>query len=210
MRTGMRLGEIGARKSQSSSDKRPALDRAKAEADSPKFPSKWLLKTMSNAKKIQLIALFSGFPALVSRSREDTEISIASYLQVLSGFDDEIVASACLALRKKPAQFAPSAGEVYTECEKRQLQARKAVEWERLGRPVVRFQLPPPSRRDWTEAQLADPNCIINGLWEPYVTRPAINGMLAEYGYLTPAEAARAKEMQDKPKPRPRYSEAAE
>ena len=165
---------------------------------------------MSNAKKIQRIALFSGFPALVSRSREDTEISIASYLQVLSGFDDEIVASACLSLRKKPAQFAPSAGEVFAECEKRQLQARKAEEWERLGRPVVKFQLPPPSRQDWTEAQLGDPGCIVNGPDRPYVMRPAINGMLAEWGYLTPAEAARAKEMQAKPKPRPRYSEAAE
>ena len=47
-----------------------------------------------------------------------------------------------------------------------------------------------PSKNGWTDEQLSDPNRIINepGML-PYTMRPAVNGMLAEYGYLTRVEA---------------------
>jgi hypothetical protein len=46
------------------------------------------------------------------------------------------------------------------------------------------------STNGWSDEQLADPNRIINepGML-PYTMRPAINGMLREYGFLTRAEA---------------------
>jgi hypothetical protein len=53
-----------------------------------------------------------------------------------------------------------------------------------------KFSLGEASTNGWSDEQLADPNCIVNRPGKlPYTMRPAINGMLREYGFLTRAEA---------------------
>jgi hypothetical protein len=58
------------------------------------------------------------------------------------------------------------------------------------GMANFKFSLGEASTNGWSDEQLADPNRIINepGML-PYTMRPAINGMLREYGFLTRAEA---------------------
>ena len=125
-------------------------------------------------------------------------------METLQQFSSLIISSACKSFCKKPGQFPPSVGELFTECEKRDISARKAQEWERLGRPVVHFSLPAPNRSEFTLAELADWEFIVNRPGKlPYVLRVDGDGRAlkvpfgyngasqeASYGYLTTKEAA--------------------
>jgi hypothetical protein len=132
-------------------------------------------------------------------------ISVASYLRVLSSFPDKIIEDSTVYFCKKKSAFPPSAGELFAECETRQIASRKAQEWERLGRPVVRNRmLPAANKSDFTLAELADWECIVNRPGKlPYVMRVDKNGQALKvpfgyngagqeacYGYLTTKEAA--------------------
>jgi hypothetical protein len=114
-----------------------------------------------------------------------------------------------MAFRKKPLAFPPSTGELFAECDKRSIAARKAQEWARLGRPVVKFRaLPAPNKSDFTLAELADWECIVNRPKQlPYVMRVDEHGnplkiptgyngagQLVSYGYLTTKEARQGRE----------------
>lgn len=132
---------------------------------------------------------------------------MASYLQVLNGFDVEIIKESCLSFRKKSSPFPPSSGELFVECEKRAAMKRKAEDWAAIGAPVVdfsRYRLPTP-KREYTLAQLADWELVINSdnrlPGEKYHMRVDEHGtplkipagypgagQSVEYGYLTPAE----------------------
>ena len=174
-------------------------------------------------KQQSILKLFACFPSMATAGETQVAAMLAAYLETLSNFSSEIVAGACSALRKKSNPFPSSSGEIFTECEKRQLSARKAAEWERLGRPVVKFPtLAPPSKHDWTLAELANWECVVNGNGGPYTMRVGENGSAlkipptypgaghpAEYGYLTPREAENARELKAR-QVAPAYRRAAE
>src|ERR1019366_7783068 len=109
---------------------------------------------MSNETKSQLILeMFASFPSFLANETE-MAVSVTSYLRVLSGFPDEIVKSATIHFCKKKSPFPPSTGELFSECESRQIAARRAGEWERLGRPTVKFRMMPAANKsEFTLAQ---------------------------------------------------------
>jgi hypothetical protein len=140
----------------------------------------------NNSKAAHVMAMFSGFPSMASKPRADMEMSVASFLQVLSGFDAEIVGAACMAFRKRGVQFPPSSGELFEECELRQRAARRKAEWDNAGRPKVgQSYLSPPQAHGYTPAELVDENVIVNHVGQPYIMRPG-----HDYGYMTRAEMA--------------------
>ena len=60
--------------------------------------------------------------------------------------------------------------------------------------------LGPCNPHGFTYEELCDPDCIVNAVGRvPYTMRPAVNGMLSEYGYLTPREIrlGRGKDIDD-------------
>jgi hypothetical protein len=163
----------------------------------------------SEAKKRLILEMFSSYPSF-SLNQEQTAISTSSYLQVLSGFEPNIVEATCLVFRKKSAPFPPSAGELFAECERQAVAAQKRADFDLIGRRQPKFtQLAPRSRHGWTAEQLADWELIVNGQDNPY-SRQSIYVMRADengaklripvgypgagqevaYGYLTPKEAA--------------------
>ena len=131
-------------------------------------------------------------------------MSAASYLALLSDFDEETVQSGCLHFRKLDNPFPPSSGELFKMCEQIDLAKKRRDEWNLRGRPVVQFErhrLSPPDKHGFTPEELADWNVIVNGKWNPYVMRTDTNGNVLKipqpyngtgqpvyYGYLTPAE----------------------
>ena len=115
---------------------------------------------------------------------------LASLLEVLRDFPDEIVERACLSFRRKPTAFAPSSGELFEACDRLQREARKQAEFDAIGRKPLtlednRFN---PIRQHYTDDQLADLNLLINHTshlpGHRYYVRPGRG-----YGYLTPAES---------------------
>jgi hypothetical protein len=133
------------------------------------------------------------------------------------------VSAACDVFRKRPSAFPPSSGELYAECDKLNQAEKKRQEWKQLGAPSVKFnRLTPPSKRGWTDAELADWSVVINGPRLPYVMRVDASGnpltvpvglpgggQKVEYGYLTPAEVQAMKARQSTP-PARNWREAAE
>lgn len=141
---------------------------------------------------------------------------MASYLQSLDGYPAEIVSEASLKARQKGTAWPPSAPEFYEMCN--QIAARRFQRdtLAKLPPPIEQFSDEhreamkarftklvddlkhgrlPPARHGFTDAQLADPNCIVNRKGQvPYTMRPGppfgFKEVNAPYGFLTPAELA--------------------
>ena len=143
-----------------------------------------------NDKKFSLLRLLNSYPSFLSNDQTTAASVLASLLEVLNDFPDDIVERACLLFRRKPSAFAPSSGELYEACDRLRREAFKQAEFEAIGRRPLklednRFN---PIREHYTDEQLADLNLLINHTshlpGHRYYVRPGF-----DYGYITPAEA---------------------
>lgn len=141
---------------------------------------------------------------------------MATYLRSLSGYGPEVVSEAAVAATRKGTAWPPSAPEFYEMCNQVAARRFQRDTLAQLPPPIEQFsdehreamkarftQLVedlkhgrlPPARHGFTDAQLADPNCIVNRKGQvPYTMRPGapfgFKDVHAPYGFLTPAEMA--------------------
>jgi hypothetical protein len=160
-------------------------------------------------KKQSIQKLLCGFPSMANMGETQTAALIATYLEVTSEFSSPEVFAACERLRKQPGAFPPSAGDLHAKCKEMRPSNDFAKRWDKIvsetprvmGRNVLRLE----HKREihCTPEQLADWGYIVNEPGKPYQARVAANGdplripsgypgagQIAEYGYLTPREAA--------------------
>lgn len=156
---------------------------------------------MDDTKRI-ILKLFARYPSLATASVAQTAAMTAAYLETLRGFSSPVVSAACDAIRSKGSAFPPSADELFLECQKRRDAEQARRDWGGKTIDFDRYRLAPPAKPSpYTAEQMADWSLIINGAG-PYVRRvdgdgapltiPAGYpgaGLVADYGYLTPAEA---------------------
>lgn len=141
---------------------------------------------------------------------------MATYLRSLSGYGPEVVSEAALKATRKGKAWPPSAPEFYEMCNQVAAGRFEREALAQLPPPVEQFSDEhreamkarftklvddlkhgrlPPARHGFTDAQLADPNCIVNRKGQvPYTTRPGppfgFKEVNAPYGFLTPLELA--------------------
>src|SRR5574337_1272584 len=104
------------------------------------------------AKKLSLVKLFLSFPSASRMDETAVGSMTAAYLETLQPFSSATLSRACDAFRRKSSAFPPSSGEIYSECLAIDDRNRKAQAPIREKAP----RLPPPPRRNFTLAQLAD------------------------------------------------------
>jgi hypothetical protein len=171
---------------------------------------------MENRLKTKfLVEMFSAFPSFKTND-DQFKTTLASYLQALQGYPPEIVSEASLKARTKGGAWPPSAPEFYELCNQTAARRFQRDTLAQLPPPVDQFSDEhreamkarftklvddlkhgrlPPARHGFTDAQLDDPNCIVNRKGQvPYTTRPGppfgFQTVHAPYGFLTPAELA--------------------
>jgi len=173
------------------------------------------MNPMDELKAKYLAEMFSAFPSFKA-SRQEVATMMATYLRSLSGYGPEVVSEAALKATRKGTAWPPSAPEFYEMCN--QIAARRFQRdtLTKLPTPIEQFSDEhresmkarftklvddlkhgrlPPARHGFTDAQLADPNCIVNRKGQaPYTTRPGppfgFKEVNAPYGFLTPKELA--------------------
>lgn len=69
-----------------------------------------------HGKNAAIAKMFLRYPSLHGKGPEEMAMMISAYLETTRGFPSEIFSAACEALSKRQSPFPPSAGEVYSEC----------------------------------------------------------------------------------------------
>lgn len=159
--------------------------------------------------------MFAGFPSTACQGETMILSMTGSYLETLSGFSSETVIDACRALRCKPREFPPTAGDVASECENVEFRKRRDAECVHV-RALNLKRLSLPKRESYTPEQLADWNLLINHASPPYYMRVDAKGVelvipqgypgagkQVSYGYLTPREADWVREQRQRKGPPP-------
>jgi hypothetical protein len=107
----------------------------------PSSQNRWRKDMSDEAKKVEILKMFSCFPSAATMDREQAAMTTAAYLETLRNIPLQVVSAACDALRRRASPFPPSAGEVYDECTRiegseRQREAERAPRHSRAPRPI--------------------------------------------------------------------------
>lgn len=98
--------------------------------------------------------MFSGFPAFMASGDDEIRMTLASYLELVSGLPDEIVATACIQFSKRSTRFPPNRGEIFQRCE--EIRAKQIAERKqtlRLAAPEREYS---EHHREKMKARFAD------------------------------------------------------